>query len=189
MKYLFTIFCFVLCSCFSEEKQLLFELEPCSSSSVEPNPLILECPPEDIAQCPLLKSVPNKRYRGEGGGWYFALSVEELSFGKQGMVRCVTASGDILGISGNAEAVLLGCRHESIIVSDSINNPPRFIGINRFKRLVCPWFTATIPNDLYDRHILHILVEQNETGNEREMPIFVTYINSASRLTITQSAE
>jgi len=206
MKYLFLIFCLILCSCPLEEdeNQLLpsssssiepniptepaysVQFEPCPSQSfkgsVNPDPLILECPPEDIAECPVLKlepwPIPNEKPPA-GWGWNFVLSVEELLFGEQGMIRCVTSSSYILSLDGD------GCRVEDILVSDSINDPPHFIGIRSFKRLICPWFTATEVSG----QVIHISVDKNETGKERNIYVRVSNGNSSNGFRITQSAE
>jgi len=206
MKHLLLISCLILCSCFSEEENLEpcsfssrdgepdkpVQFEPCPSVSAESDPLILECPPEDIAECPISEPnpypcplAPDEKPLDGWTGFKLTLSVKELPFNKQGMVRCVTASNMTLSLYVDIEKEP-DCRTENIIVSDSINNPPRFIGVTRFKRLICPWFTATMLND---RRTFHILAKQNETGKEREMRIFVSIGNTGNAFTITQSAE
>jgi hypothetical protein len=191
MKHFLLISCLILCSCFSEEEEEFvnspsnkpdepIQFEPCPSpslnGSVNPDPLILECPPEDISECPVQQPE---------WGWKFALSVEELPFGKQGEVRCLTSSDYILGLDNYGKDYYNYCREERILVSDSINNPPHFIGINSFKRLICPWFIAT----RVSKQVLHISVDKNETGEEREWRIGVSNGNGGNSFTITQSAE
>jgi len=187
MKYLLSIFCFILCSCLPEGEESVnpsnkpdepIQFEPCPSpellGSDEPDPLILECPPEDIAKCPI----------HDGDRWWQPIfSVEELSFGKQREVRCLTLSHFLDLHVGDMKKN--GCIDESILVSDSINDPPQFIGVNWFKSLICPWFTATGVS----MRVVHISVDKNETGKEREMRIFVEGGNSSNAFTITQSAE
>lgn len=192
MKYFLLVFCLVLSSCFSEDEAVGQTTSPNissvlpSSSSIEPEPSILDCPLEDIAEYPVSIpnpwTVPDERPPDGWVGALLKLSIEELSFGKQGGVRCVAASQAFLSASGS----LTDCRSESIIVSDSINKPPTFINVNRFKREVCPWLIAT---RLDDGRTLHISVNQNETGKEREMRILVSIGNSGRSLTITQSAD
>jgi len=214
MKYILPILCFVLCFCSSEKEDakqdvipvcsrddlppditelcLLqssnpvepngpptdVQFEPCPSpslkGSVNPDPLIRECPPEDIAECPI---------QDDDRWWTPILSVEVLSFGKQEEIKCLTLSHflslDVADMKKN------GCLEERILVSDSINDPPHFIGVTNFRSLICPWFTATRVSE----RVVHISVDKNETGKEREMRIFVSGGNSGNRFTITQSAE
>jgi len=185
MKHFLLISCLILCSCSSEEDNSKrpvpneplpdVQFEPCPSpslwGSVNPDPLIRECPPEDIAECPI---------KQPGWAWVPFLSVEEMRFSKQGGVRCITSSPNMLSLD-----YYHGCRVEMILVSDSINDPPHFIGVNSFRSLICPWFTAT----RVSQQVLHISVDENETEKEREMPVFVSGGNSGNRFTITQSAE
>jgi hypothetical protein len=165
-----------------------------NSNSVDPaGPSILDCPLEDlekVGKYPLPENDPPLPDPDKPMPWGWCapspleLSVEELSFNTQGEVRCVTSSGYV-SLNGN------GCRGETMLVSDSINNPPQFIGVTRFKRLVCPWFTATdvsISSE-NDRRTLHISVNKNETKKEREASVFFSLGNCASGVKITQSAD
>jgi len=185
MKYLLLISCLVLCFC-SPEKEAEpkepvkpdkpIQFEPCPSPSfgysVNPDPLILECPPEDIAECP-------KRDMN------VILSVKELPF-EQGKVRCVTLSSSaFLMLSEAYHGEPSTCRPEGMLVTDSINDPPHFIDENIFKRLVCPWLTAT----LVSSQVVHISVDKNETGKEREIKILASIMFDYNILRITQSAE
>jgi len=214
MKYLLLLACLILCFCSSREEETkrendvvpvcsLDDLPPniaelCSrNSSVEPNkppddvqfeqcpspslkgsvnpdPLIRECPQEDIAMCPI---------REPDWPWVPILSLKELSFGKQGGIKCLTSSPNLLYLYWNYGKD--NCRSEEILVSDSINDPPHFIGINSFKRLICPWFIAT----RVSQQVVHISVDKNETGKERKMNVLVSGGNSGNNFTITQSAE
>jgi hypothetical protein len=187
MKCFLLISCIVLCSCFSEKEaepenssssfaessnsQEKTELVPCSSSSVEPDPLILDCPPEDIAECPVSGHYP----------WLLRLSVEELSFGSKGGIRCITTSEPYYmhGMAGQ------GCRTEFEIISDTINIPPTFVNVNRIKKLVCPWFTVIRASE----RVIYILVGKNETENERKMFMYVSTGDNHAGFTIIQSAE
>jgi len=101
----------ILCSCFSEEEAeenpLLsnsgrsdepIQFEPCPIDSIEPDPLILECPPEDIAECPTKDKLPDdwmKTTPDGGCAGKVKTSKEELSFGAQGGVRCITTNSDV----------------------------------------------------------------------------------------------
>jgi hypothetical protein len=198
MKYFLLIPCLILCSCFSEKgaepensssscSLFNFVYISSSSSSVEQDPLILECPPEDIAEYPV--SEPNPWLNPcelPPAGWVgmsLKLSVEELLFGKQGGVRCVTASLGFLYASGGFES---DCLPENVIVSDTINIPPTFINMTKFKREVCPWLIAT---KLSDGRTLHISVNENEANEEREMRMYVSIGNGYSSFKITQSVD
>jgi len=175
-----------LCSCQFEEEVALensssgvtpnYSSVATSSNSITPEPSILDCPPEDITEYPVSVpnpwTVPDERPPDGWVGAFLKLSVEEISFGKQGGVRCIAASQAFLSASGFGS----GCRSELIIVSN----------IQRFKREVCPWLTAT---RLDDWRTLHISVNQNETGKERKMDMGVSIGNSGSVFTIIQSAD
>jgi len=174
MKHFILISCLILCSCLPQEEA---EPEnpplPNSNSSVEPDPSILECPPEDIIP-------PSMSDSGLCGGT-LKLSVEELSFGKQGGVRCITTNV----LSYPDGDVSKGCRTEFEIVSDTVNDPPHFINVQRFKKEVCPWLTAMKA----DEHVIYISVDKNETGKERKMVMSAEYGDCFGWFTITQSAE
>lgn len=97
MKYFLFIFCMVLCSClpFGDEavpSSSSSEFEPCPSNSVELDPLILSCPPDDIALCPVLNLPDDWRHTTPEGGCpgTVKMSKEEVLFDAQGGVRCVT---------------------------------------------------------------------------------------------------
>jgi hypothetical protein len=150
-----------------------------SSNSVEPEPSILDCPPEDIAEYPIpdepIPPPPEKKGMSGWCGNLPKLSVKELSFGKQGGVRCLTTALAF----GRADVINDGfCRTEFIV------SPPPF-SINKFRREICSWLTATKVDD----RVLHISVNQNETGDERNMHMDIANGNCYSSFAITQSAE
>jgi len=194
MKYVLLVSCLILCSCFSKEEPE--NLPPSSSSGssssscfllgissyepepYKPDPSVFDyCPAEDVAEYPILEPRPwPVPCESPPDGWIgslLKLSVEELSFGKQGGGRCITTNQGFLSASGDYS---LGCRTEYI-------NIPI---VNTFKRNVCPWLTVT---RLDDWRTVHILVEQNETGKEREMYIGVSIGDGGSGFTIIQSAD
>jgi hypothetical protein len=192
MKYILLLPCLVLFYCFSKEEVeevekniphsssscFLFGISSYESEPYKPDPLVFDyCPAEDVAEYPILEPkpwpVPCERPPDGWIGALLKLSVEELSFGKQGGVRCVTTNQAFLNASG---AYSLGCHSEHITVST----------VNTFKREVCPWFTVT---RLDGWRTLHISVSQNETGKERKMDIGVSIGNSGSGFTIIQSAD
>jgi hypothetical protein len=156
---------------------LAFILLSCSyekSLSAEPDLSILDCPPEDVAEYPVSEPEP-VRPPDEQLIDYFPplkLSTAELSFGKQGGVRCIATSGSIYTIWEIWEE---SCRSENTVVS----------GNKKFKKLICPWFTATKIDDC----TLHISVKRNETGNERKEVVRVSSLYNIADFTITQSAE
>jgi hypothetical protein len=191
MKYILIIPCLLLCSCPFEE-----EAEPenaplsspssvavPSSSSVELiEPSILDCPPKDIAEYPVLEEPnptplsPSDDKLDGGCNAPPKLSVEELPFGKQGGIRCITTSRAFFDAfpaygEGNPEQ---GCHTEYIETFTRI-----------FKKLICPWFTVTMADD--DRRTLHISVNQNETGNERKTYVGMSVGNCTAAFPITQS--
>jgi hypothetical protein len=202
MKHLLIIPCLLLCSCPFEE-----EAEPenttlsspssvvPSSSSVEPEPSILDCPPEDIAEYPVLEVLPplpddDPKIYGCGNEPPPKFSVEELSFGKQGGVRCV-ATSNFMSLLRNNEA---GCYREDIFLfpdgSTLIGQDVNAVN-KRFKKLVCPWFTATAV-DIDDWpegpwYTIHISVNQNETGDKRENFVGAFRPNCVSYFKIIQS--
>jgi len=198
MKYFLWLLCLILYSCPVKEK-IELENSSCtirimqssssilfSSSSVWTDPLILECPTEDVAEYPNPGEPPpippnccDKDGKMICAGYCIPpkASVEELSFGKQGGVRCVTMSDGFLFLEGRGK----GCRSEYEIVSE----PPNHYNINRFKKVVCPWFTAMI----VDKRVIHISANQNETENKREVLIIVSAGDCASGFTITQSTD
>jgi hypothetical protein len=208
MKYILFISCLLLCSCpFDEEAEP--ENAPLSSSSsvavpisssVEPiEPSILGCPLEDIdiAEYPVSESNPSRPGELPPPGWcpssVLKLSVEELSFSAQGGVRCITTNS-FVDVSGEYE---LGCYRESVFL---FPDGSTFIGREdrgredirwRFKKLVCPWFTATAvgvddwPEGSW--RTLHISVNQNETRNERETFVGMSMGDCRSGFKIIQS--
>jgi hypothetical protein len=218
MKYILLTSCFILCSCLSEKKNssLSNSLSIASgsssvlpsSTSIELEPSIHDCPSEDIAEYPVIG--PKCRSA--------KLSVEELSFGKQGGVRCVTVS-PIVGTMVTKESVSIRnidytkrtsniedssdirkyrerdvklCYSESgnMFVSDTAGI---FLGSRHsFKKLTCPWFTVTsVEAERHPPRTLHISVNQNETGNKREMYVSMRAITQYGEpgFIITQSAE
>jgi hypothetical protein len=176
MKYLLLISCLILCSCpFGEDEGV----------SVEPNPSISDCPSGDIAEYPISEPLPPRL--GENERPLIGLcpvpvkvSVKELSFSAKGGVRCVTTS-----IISSPKGDARGCRTEFEVVSDTVNDPPHFIDVNRFKKEVCPWLIAMKA----DERVIYISVDKNETGNERKMFMFTEAGNCHGGFTITQSAE
>ena len=183
-----------------------------SSSSVEPTePSILDCPLEDINITkyypdpefdPPLPPDPDNVPLGYCRPSRLELSAEELSFSSQGGVRCITARNSwVIGASSgndwsncNIERILrfpdgstfIGTRQEfKDFFGDRVGDN---WGASKFKRLVCPWFTAT-DVDIWTegRHTLHISVNQNETGNERETSVVMTLGNCGGGFKITQS--
>jgi len=118
MKYLLLISCLVLCFC-SPEKETEPIKEPVVKEPIKPDkptqfgpclvcldPLYLECPPEDIAECPI------------DYGDALRVSAEELSFGKQGGVRCITTSGPSPLYAH--DAYVSGCQTKFITELDTI---------------------------------------------------------------------
>ncbi|MDR2583007.1 MAG: hypothetical protein LBC75_05950 [Fibromonadaceae bacterium] len=144
------------------------------------------------------------------------LSVEELSFSTQGGVRCITASNSwIVGAYGK-DVEEFGCYIEKIArfrdgriftqipkadsvfvkVSDGSTLAGTrqefrdfFGGWNwKFYKMVCPWFTATNVDIWTEgRQTLHISVNKNETGSERETSIGMSLGNCGGGFKITQS--
>jgi hypothetical protein len=195
MKHLLIIPCLLLFSCPVEE-EAESSLLP-SSNFVEPaEPSILDCPPEDIAEYPVidestLLQFPEDDPRSYGcGGAPPKLSVEELSFGKQGGVRCI-ATSNFMFLLNDYEA---GCYSEDIFIfldgSTFIAKEGNALN-KRFKKLVCPWFTATaVDVDDWPEgswRTIHISVNQNETGNKREKFVSVFRPNCQTTFKITQS--
>jgi hypothetical protein len=182
MKHLLIIPCLLLCSCLVQE-----EAEPentplsdpssfmPSSSSVEPEPSILDCPPEDIAEYPIYE-IPDDWDNPPWGGCTPKLktSKEELSFSAQGGVRCITTDSSF-GLYDRQD-----CTNEEEL--KGLSFPPS----KCWKILKCPseypWFTATI----VDTRVLHISVNKNETENEREIGI---RMSCGGNISITQSAD
>jgi hypothetical protein len=140
----------------------------------EPALSVLGCPPEDVVEYPVSEIAPPPQ-TNDGVlivGWcdrLLKLSTEELRFGREGGIRCVTTSYKYVDATGNME---LGCRTETV---DGIT----------FVREACPWFTLTRVSE----RVLHISVSQNETGRERKTPVSVTNRNCFSAFVITQSAD
>jgi len=183
MKYLLLLACLILCFCSSEKEEFENSPLPNFNSSVEPDPSILECPPEDIAEYPVSEPIQLPEYDRSIGFCLTPLkvSVKELSFSAKGGVRCVTTSE----FSYPKGDINMGCRTEFEIVSDTVNDPPHFIGVNKFKKDVCPWLIAMKA----DERVIYISVDKNETGNERKMVMSVERGNCHGGFTITQSAE
>jgi hypothetical protein len=190
MKYvhILLISCLLLCSCPYEE-----EAEPennsstiavPSSSSVESaEPSILDCPIEDLekeGKYPLPEYPPREPNSVGYCPSPLELSAEELSFNAQGGVRCITSRGLMW------RANVKYCYEERILRfpdgSTFIGTYQEFAGSGfwgtaKFKRLVCPWFIATAVDIWSEEHrpTLHISVNKNEAGNEREA--FVSIIS------------
>jgi hypothetical protein len=186
MKYFLLIFCLVLCSCLSEEETELenpllpdssssiesVRFEPCSSdSSVEPDPLILECPPEDIAECPVPDELPDDWMQTTPDGGCASkvkTSKEEVLFGAQGGVRCVTTDRNF-GVGSYPNDCVAGDKY----------------GWNDYTNMKCSWLTATKVSD----RVMHIWVDKNETGMERKLVIGAISLYCSGDVLITQSAE
>jgi hypothetical protein len=150
-----------------------------SSSSVEPEPSILDCPPEDIAEYPTHEPPPVgwEDTILEGGCVSdIKVSKEELIFDAQGGVRCVTAEASFRIIIGNNSGAT---ESERACVGEN--------GVDRYyyTKLKCPWFTATKVDD----RILHISVNQNETGEKRDMNVNIIHMYCLGSALITQSAD
>jgi hypothetical protein len=165
-------------------------------NSVEPDLSILGCPPEDIAEYPVLEPIsPPLSPSGEPiaeSEWCqpAKLSIEKLLFSKQGGTRCITSTSGIqfmiakyeeryLIIEGEGEFL---CPSENIILSDAVNHASYEV-----KKLRCPWFTITVAVD--NKRILHISADQNETGSERKSSVYISTGNCGTYFTITQSSE
>ena len=152
-----------------------------SSSSVEPvEASILDCPIEDLekeGKYPLPEFDPPNP-GPDIGGWCapsaLKISAEELSFSAQGGVRCVTASR-LMSVNAFGENGSLGCREER--------------RESKFYKRVCPWFTLTAVDVLSEegRPTLHISVNKNETGKERETRVGISLGNCSGNIKITQS--
>jgi len=176
-------------------------VDPSSGSVEQAEPSILDCPLEDLED--KAKYYPDPEFDppnpGSGyAGWcppsMLELSAEELSFNAQGGVRCVTARslGIAVGTYGTGR-MELGCYREMIV---RLPDGSIFTGTGheiqapwKFKRLVCPWFTATNV-DIWSeegRSKLHISVNKNETGNERETQVSISMGNCGAGFKITQS--
>jgi len=185
MRYFLLIFCMILCSCSSkDEAEQLSPISrtsvestssdsfgPCSSSSAEPDPLILECPPEDMAECPVQDELPDDwmQTTPDGGcASKLKTSKDKLSFGAQGGVRCVTTDRDFGLVLSDKDCV--------------VEDKYRW---NDYKKMKCPWFTATKVSD----YVLHISVNQNETGVERKLNVGVIYLYCGGSTLVTQSEE
>jgi hypothetical protein len=157
-----------------------------TSSSVEPDPLILECPLEDITEYPAYDVIPDDWCETAMlGGCAFKLktSKEELSFNAQGGVRCITTDR-LFGLYGGYDSdnyYELSCTKEEEV--EEVSNDPY---ISYWRILKCPgeypWLTAT----KVDTRVIHISVNKNETGSERKL-----YIHSScqANISITQSAD
>jgi hypothetical protein len=187
-----------------------------SSTSIELEPSIHDCPPEDIAEYPVLDPLPPPTPR-RPRCLPSKLSVEELSFGKQGGVRCVTVSPDVetMNTEGSSNIHIdyykwtsniedssdfkehikikkdvKRCYYESgePAISDSAGN---FLGTRyRVTELTCHWFTVTLVDAKRMKpRTLHISVNQNKTGKKRKKYVEVRGIGCSSGFTITQSAE
>jgi len=88
----------------------------------------------------------------------------------------------------------LGCREEKIakLPDGSIftGTGKEIQGVNwKFYKMVCPWFTTTVVDIWSEEHrpTLHISVNQNETGKERETRVGISLGNCSGNIKITQS--
>jgi hypothetical protein len=167
MKYFLIISCLLLCYCSSKE---------------EPDPLLHECPPEDIAEYPVSDPVPdsvlesNLNYAGSCFSG-LKLSKEALQFSKQGGIRCVTANYSNFGITGatnSDDKIDVDC-----VIKESY-------GWRTYKKIICPWLTATIINN---ERIMHVSINQNETEEERKLNIYVATLYCNNSVSITQSPD
>jgi len=185
MKYLLPIFLLILCSCLSEEEIELentplssssssiepIQFEPCPNDSVEPNPLISECPPEDISECPILELPDDWMDTTPDGGCpgKYKISKKELSFDAQGGVRCITVDRNNVGVTYGGtfdDNQKYGCTVDEW-------------------GLKCSWLAAT---DISNRAV-YISVDKNETGKERKYYLKVGVFYCWGDVLITQSAE
>jgi hypothetical protein len=178
----------VLCSCLSEEKtELVSSLSSSSSSEFEPcpidafdddpvllrcppchfefkNQLIQECPPEDIALCPIRIRRKYMDYRAYGNKHPCRVktSKEELLFGAQGGVRCITASNN-----------------EILVLNNHCVINKHWTGFTSQK---CSWFTITQVSE----YVVHISIDKNETGMERKDYLSVGSHSCMGQVLITQ---
>jgi hypothetical protein len=191
-KFACALFSLLLCSCLVEEEaepentplpDISSDLSSSSSPSIEPSnssssveppePSILDCPPEDIAEYPVsepyivINPDPDRQLVG-GVDRLLVLSVEELSFGKQGGVRCVAASESFAPRGGE------GCIPEG----------SGFDFVNKLRREVCQWFVAT---RLDDGRTLHVSVNKNETGKKREARMVLSIVNTGKAEAVLKS--
>jgi hypothetical protein len=185
MKHLLLIPCLLLCSCFVEEEadpentQLSSpSIDLPSSSSVKPaGPSILDCPPEDIAEYPVLDPLPDNwgetTLPGDCAS-KLKVSIKELSFGAQGGVRCITADRPF----GITAVVKDGKRDEDCLLEDKFG----WVG---YKKVACPWLMATKVEE--DDRVVLISVNQNETGEERKLVLHIAILYCGTTFTITQS--
>jgi len=216
--HILLISCLFLCSCLFEEEaepedtlSSSSSVDVSSSSSVElAEPSILDCPLEDLekeGKYPLPEFdppyVPNAV--GNCSPSWLELSAKELSFSAQGGVRCITSRSLMaVGASSGKNGWDSECNEERIVrfpdgstfagtrreFEDFFINVQDYWGASKVKRLVCPWFTATNV-DIWSegRRTLHISVNKNETGNEREMAVSISLGNCRGGFKVTQSPE
>ena len=161
----------LICSCIlsaedSENLRLL------SSPSGEQEPSILNCPPEDVVEYPISDELPNdwaKTTPDGGCAMKIKTSKEELSFSAHGGVRCVTTDRDFEGVAADKDCIVEG--------------PIGPMGY--YKKITCPWFTATKIED----SVLHISVNQNESGIERAVNIKLGSLYCSGSALVAQSAK
>jgi hypothetical protein len=157
-----------------------------TTSLVDPDPLILECPPEDIAEYPTYGVIPDDWCKTVSYGicaFKLKTSKEELSFNAQGGVRCITTDR-LFGLYGGFDSdnyYGLRCTVEEEVEEVRSTNQ-----VSYWRKLKCPdeypWLTATV----VDTRVLHISVNRNETGEERKMYI---HPNCQANISITQSPD
>jgi len=158
---------------------------------------------------------PGPEYVGYCRPSALKLSAEELSFNAQGGVRCVTSSNLWIKGAWGKDRGELGCyisqiarfidgrtfiqtpKDDSVFVQ--VSDGSTFAGTYqefreffrdwnwKFYKLVCPWFTATNV-DIWSegRQTLHVSVNENETGNERETHVSISLGNCNGGFKITQ---
>jgi len=184
MKYFLLLSCIILCSCFSEEKiepLSTLRFEPCHNNSVELNPLIVDCPPEDIALCPIPDEPPdNWRETTLDGGCSteIPISQKEVLFDAQGGIRCVTTSGNAGVMVGTNEGITEEERSYNCVLDGKV-------GWNDYTNLKCSWLAST---QVGDRVVL-IWVDKNETGKERKITLGVTALYCHGHFSVTQAAK
>jgi hypothetical protein len=196
MKYVLLISCLILFSCSSEEEPTLSSSSGIassssstlpSSSSAEIEPSILGCPPEDVTELPILGEITFEDMErmineaGAAGDIYlplapcfedFEITKKGLSFDVQGGVRCI-ATFTKFGIDKG---------YFGITKDEDCIKEGEYFSYNKIK---CSWLTATKVGD----RVVHISVNQNETGNERKLKLLYMGPSCINAIVVTQSAE
>jgi hypothetical protein len=190
--------CLILCFCLSEgtgpgcpsghfpsDKPVVSDTGRGSDKPVVPDTgrgveldSVFGCPVEDIAKYP----VPKVDIQPEWGliercSTQYLLSADDLSFGAQGGVRCLTTN-DFFMTGGWVVTSLTGCR--SLREYDAITGRLMLPGIE------CPWLATRLVDD-HDR-ILRVSVSPNDTESERNIMLSVHNGFCFNFFTVTQSA-